>query len=215
LRANPTLPPGTNPLAKRIANMLKAARKKVGLSRRKFAERASIPLTVLQDVEDARYVAAPWILARIDSVLGGEIFQRQSPVRPKPRIGAAPGWQAYRLRLDPGLTERIRRVSSAMGLSVEAACTLALEYWLDSPGLLATFEEVSRRINRARLIDALGDNPVYRQFLARDLDLCKELGAEINEPQEEKASAKPVNVGHVDRLLERAMEAYKYDIEEI
>lgn len=179
--AMPKLPPGTNPLAKALATKLLAARKQVGLSRKAFAERSALPISVLEDIEGARYVPAPWVLARIEGVVNGSTFGKSSPAVPRPSVRDAKGWHAYRARLSPAVADRVRRISAAMGCTAEELIIMAVEHFLDTPGVLATFEETARRINRGRMISALGDSPLYRQFLKMDLDLCRELGAEVEQ----------------------------------
>ena len=63
--------------------------------------------------------------------------------------------------------------------------------------VISTYEEAARRIEKARIVDRVNEDPYLASFLSGDLDIAVSMGAKLTEPKKESRQAP------VERLVER------------
>ena len=85
----------------------------------------------------------------------------------------------YLLRGAQVPTERATRAAKRLGLGLSSIVSLAVERLLDHEPVMATFEEASRRLNKARVTQYLEGDPHLQVILEGDINIAVQMGGQL------------------------------------
>jgi len=207
-----TLPGGSNPLSKAIARRVRLIREERGLDCYTAAKQCGLTKSRWEMFESERALPDGVEAERICRWAVEGVNFSSYPVsaeRKYKRIKKGDGWKTHKYNV-PGETDlRIIRTAKRLNITVSALTQMAVEAFLDGENVLSTYEEAARRIEKARIVDRVNEDPFLQSFLSGDLDIAVAMGAKLKEPQKRETRQAPA-----ERLLEKfyAKEESEWDV---
>jgi transcriptional regulator with XRE-family HTH domain len=195
-----TLPGGSNVLSKAIARRLSLIREERGLDVDIAAKQCGLTRGRWAMFEKERAIPSADEIERICRWAFEGINFWSYPLsseRKKKRIKKGDGWKTHKYNVPRETDIRIVRTAKRLGISISALSQLAIEAFLEGEGVLSTYEEAARKIEKARIVDRVNEDPYLSSFLSGDLVIAVEMGAKLTEPKKEMRQAP------AERLVEK------------
>ena len=195
------IPYGSNVLSKAIGRRLKLIREERGIDESTAARQCGLPLPRWALFESSAAIPNNEEVERICRwAFEGMNFWSYplSKEKKKKKIERGDGWRTHKYNVPKETDIRIVRAARRLGVSISALTQLAIEQFLVAEGSLSTYEEAARRIEKARIVDRVNEDPYLSSFLSGDLDIAINMGAQLKEPPKKEVAYSPG-----ERLLER------------
>jgi len=195
-----SLPGGSNVLSRAISRRLRTIREERGLDPETAAKQCGITSSRYKMFEAERAIPDALEAERICRWAFEGVNFWSYPIseeRKTKKIKRGSGWKTHKFNVPKEIDIRIIRASKRLGISISALTQLAIEAFLDGEGVISTYEEAARRIEKARIVDRVNEDPYLSGFLSGDLAIAVKMGAHLTEPKKEKRQAP------VERLVER------------
>jgi len=196
-----TIPGGSNVLAKAVASRLRHIREERGIDQTTAAMQCGLTAPRWKMFEAERAIPSQDEVERICRwAFEGMNFWSYplSQEKRKRQISKGDGWKSHKYHVPKETDIRIVRAANRLGVSISALTQLAVESFLSSEGVLSTYEEAAHRIERARIVDRVNEDPYLASFLSGDLDMAIKQGAQLKEPPKKETRQSPA-----ERLLEK------------
>ena len=195
-----TIPGGSNLLAVAVADRLKTSREERSLDEATAAKQCGLTGPRWKMFESGRAIPTYDEIERICRWAFEGINFWSYPLakeKQKRQISKGDGWKTHKYNVPKETDIRIARASNRLGISISALTHLAIEHFLEKENIISTFEEAARRIERARIVDRVNEDPYLASFLSGDIDIVVSMGAKLVAPPKETRQSP------AERLLER------------
>ena len=196
-----TLPGGSNALSRAMSKRLTYIREERGVDSETAAKQCGLSPARWKLFEAERALPTQPEVERICRwAFEGMNFWSfpLSQERKTKKISKGDGWKTHKYNVPKALDIRIIRTAKRLNVSISALTQLAIEHFLEKENVISTFEEAARRIDKARIVDRVNEDPYLQSFLSGDLDIAVSIGAKLNEAPKEEAQQTPA-----ERLVER------------
>lgn len=196
-----TIPGGSNVLSKAIARRLRLIREERGLDPYSAAKQCGLTKPRWLLFESERAIPTADEIERICRWAFEGINFWSYPLskeKKKKRISTGEGWKTHKFNVPKETDIRLIRTAKRLGISISALTQLAVEAFLEGENVLSTYEEAARRIERARIVDRVNEDPYLSSFLSGDLGIAVNMGAKLREPPKKEIRQAPAQ-----RLLEK------------
>ena len=195
-----TIPSGGNVLSQAVGTRLVLIREERGLDPRTAAKQCGLTVprwnlfergVAIPDADEVERIAR-WAFEGVNFW-----SYPLSKERRERKINKGAGWKTHKYNVPHETDIRIVRSAKRLGVSISALTQLAIEQFLARENVLSTYEEAARRIEKARIVDRVNEDPYLASFLSGDLGIAVEMGAKLKEPPKETRQAP------AERLLEK------------
>jgi len=196
-----SLPGGSNHLSKAIALRLTHIRKERGVDQATAAGQCGLLASRWRMFEAERALPTYDEVERICRWAFEGINFWSYPLSKEKRkrlISKGEGWRSHKYHVPKETDTRIIRAADRLGLTISALTQLAVEVFLEGAGVISTYEEAARRIEKVRIVDRVIEDPYLQSFLSGDLDIAIGLGAQLKEPPKKETRQSPA-----EKLVEK------------
>lgn len=179
-RHDHTLPMDANPLAKAVGERIRLVIEERSIPDKQAAKQMGIHHVRLGYLMRGAQVPTESESLRIAGWMyeGKDFTEDKLPSTPS-KVRKGKGFRKVSTSLDPETLERSVRASKRLGIGLSSLLTLAMERLLDHEPIMNTFEEASRRLNRARVAQYLMGDEHLQVILQGDIDIAVSMGAEL------------------------------------
>ena len=179
-RHDHTLPMDSNPLAKAVGSRLRLVIDERGISDKQAAKQMGVHHVRLGYLLRGAQVPTELESIRIAGWLyeGKDFTEDPLPNSPS-KVRKGKGFKKVTTHLDPVTAERATRAAKRLGLGLSSIVSLAVERLLDHEPVMATFEEASRRLNKARVTQYLEGDPHLQVILEGDINIAVQMGGQL------------------------------------
>lgn len=196
-RHDHTLPMDANPLAKAVGERLQLVIDERGIGPKQAAKQMGVHYVRLGYLIRGAQVPTETESLRIAGwMYEGKNFTEDPLPQTPSKVRKGKGFKKVSTHLDPVTAERATRASRRLGIGLSSLMTLAMERLLDHEPIMNTFEEASRRLNKARVTQYLEGDPHLQIILEGDIDIAVQMGGQLA-----PARGRPPVV-HTHKLLE-------------
>ena len=195
------LPGGSNPLSKAVSKRLRHIREERGVDESTAAKQCGLSPARWKLFEAERTMPTQDEVERICRWAFEGINFWSFPLseeRRTKKISKGEGWKTHKYNVPKEMDIRVIRTAKRLNVSISALTQLAMEHFLEKENIISTFEEAARRIEQARIVDRVNEDPYLQSFLSGDLDIAVSLGAKLKEPPKKEAQQTPS-----ERLVEK------------
>ena len=196
-----TLPGGCNVLSKAIATRLKLIREERGIDEENAAKQCGLTGPRWKMFEAERAIPTQGEVERICRWAFEGINFWSYPLakeRREKKISKGAGWKTHKYNVPHEIDIRIVRTAKRLGISISAMTQIAIEQFLENENVLSTYKEAAKRVEQARIVDRVNEDPYLQSFLSGDLDIAVSMGAKLKEPPKRETRQAPA-----ERLLEK------------
>ncbi len=179
-RGDHQLPMDSNPLAKAVGERLRLVIGERGISEKQAASQMGLHHVRLGYLLRGAQVPTETESVRIAGWLyeGKDFTEDPLPNSPS-KVRKGKGFKKVTTQLDPVTAERASRAAKRLGLGMASIVSLAVERLLDHEPIMSTFEEASRRLNRARVAQYLIGDPHLQVILEGDIEIAVQMGGQL------------------------------------
>lgn len=186
--SKPLLPPaGSNRLAKEVGRRLRLARKGRKLSFTDAAAQLGIDRYLYVYLEKGRVLTNDAVYSRIKSwLLEGVTFTGQgAPKTSESQWESKSAWRLLpRSRVPQPIAKRLKATAKRLGLTQAATIHMAIDHFLDNAPAILTLESAMKKIQRARISQALQESPALRDILAGEVGIMVKAGKDLVSAEE-------------------------------
>lgn len=172
----PTLPAGTNPLAKALGKRLAIIRTKEGLDIAAMAKQLGLPYKVYEFIEAGRLLPSPIIANRLYNWMFGTTYEDVPLARAREVRAELRESDTVRVDMEKTAISNLAREASRLGLSQSALAEVFILRGLANKAGLATMKEAVAEIEKAKYLAAMKEAPEIRDILTMDIDLAVKAG---------------------------------------
>jgi len=174
------LPMDSNPLAKAIGERLKLVIEERDVTRKQAAQQMGVhPTRLFYLLRGAQVPTEPESLRIAGWLYEGKDFTKDPVPKTPSKVRKGKGWKKVHTSLDPTTLERATRAAKRLGIGLSGLMTLATERLLDHEPIMNTFEEASRRLEKARVAQYLSGDEHLRIILEGDIEIALQMGGEL------------------------------------
>ena len=194
------LPKGSSYLAKSIAARIEFIRTERGLDTREAAKQCGLDFRRWEAFEGAVSIPEPDEIERIVRWAYEGVNFVSYPLSKERKIRyveRGKGWQAHSFDCNRELNVKMMRTAARLSMTVNSFIQLCVESFIERDNVVSTYEEAARRIDKARTVERVSQDPYLQSFLSGDLDIAVAMGARLKEHKKE-----PRPQTHIDKLFE-------------